>query len=246
MKTTGSRAGSSKNAKGIVEPDVSRPCATKVMFANDKGGAGKSTLAHHFAEFLASIGLRVLAIDTNSAQANLYRRLNRIRHMPSSTPPTRWADGCDCVLLSERWDVPDDCDDLYDVVIIDTPPDKDLPDGPQADVVVVPVCDLDSALGAGVLSGKLLLDDDVVSPPMIVVVKNGIEEGGKRLYREVSDLEGSDGVEICEVEVPRGNAIHRTSMSCRPAWKDPYKGGDVRAIMAFCEWLARRIGLVVR
>lgn len=214
----------------------------KIVLANDKGGVGKTTLSHHLCEFFAEQGLRVLAIDTNSAQANLYRRLARVDYKPTDCPLIEWNEVCACVLMPEGWDLPERAEWSYDVVIVDTPPNKDLPPGPDPDVVVIPIDGLDGALGAGNIVDQV---SSYKNPPMIIIVKNGTNEGGKRLQRKVTDLEGGDGIEICNIELPRGNAIHRTADTNKPAWRDTYKNaGDAKAIRLFCEWFSKRLGVV--
>lgn len=213
----------------------------KIVLGNDKGGAGKTTLSHHICEFMAEQGLRVLAVDTNSAQANLYRRLARIDYKPTDCAPIQWAEGCTCVMMPESWDLPAKAEKHYDVVIVDTPPDKNLPPGPDPDVVIIPIDGFDAALGAGNIVDAV---SGYEKPPMIIIVKNGTNEGGRRLQRIVTDLEGGDGIEICEIELPRGNAIHRTAQTNKPAWRDQYRNaGDAKAILSFCQWLAQRLGV---
>ena len=46
-----------------------------IVFANEKGGAGKSTLAFHSAIALASLGWKVAAIDLDHGQQTLSRAL---------------------------------------------------------------------------------------------------------------------------------------------------------------------------
>ncbi|WP_082355888.1 division plane positioning ATPase MipZ [Novosphingobium sp. AAP83] len=53
-----------------------RPGAHIVVFANEKGGVGKSTLAFHTAVALAYSGARVLAIDLDRRQCSLSHTLN--------------------------------------------------------------------------------------------------------------------------------------------------------------------------
>lgn len=54
----------------------------KIIFANEKGGTGKSTCAVHFAVALATQGYRVAAIDLDPRQRTLHRYLeNRTRTM---------------------------------------------------------------------------------------------------------------------------------------------------------------------
>jgi len=67
--------------------------ASTVAIANFKGGAGKTTLAHHLAAAAAEAGQRVLAVDTDP-QGDLYRRLAGHLHRDVDRPPLTWATGC--------------------------------------------------------------------------------------------------------------------------------------------------------
>jgi cellulose biosynthesis protein BcsQ len=212
-----------------------------LLFANHKGGCGKTTHCHHLCEYLSEHGARVLAIDTDT-QGNLYRRLARLEHKPVDCPLVEWAPGCHCVLLPDAWCLPKGAERAYDVVLVDTAPGHQLPDGPAPNVVVIPIDGLDAALGASDVVDAVL---GGASPaPLVVLLKNGTNEGGKVLQRMVTDLEAGQGIEICAVEVPRGAAIHRTSKTCRPAWQDTYKGSrDAQTILACCAWLGDRVGV---
>lgn len=62
----------------VVVRDIARlrrPDAHMIVFANEKGGVGKSTLAFHTALALAHAGKRVLAIDCDRRQQTLHRLL---------------------------------------------------------------------------------------------------------------------------------------------------------------------------
>ncbi|GMM94158.1 division plane positioning ATPase MipZ [Qipengyuania sp. MTN3-11] len=79
-----------------------RPKANIIVFANEKGGVGKSTLAFHIAISLARKGERVLAVDLDRRQLSLARALeNRAataRSLAVSLPgPTS------LVLAHESW-----------------------------------------------------------------------------------------------------------------------------------------------
>lgn len=56
-----------------------RPAAHIIVFANEKGGVGKSTLAFHAAIALANAGARVLAVDCDSRQRSLHTALENRR-----------------------------------------------------------------------------------------------------------------------------------------------------------------------
>jgi chromosome partitioning protein len=62
----------------VVVQDIARrrwPDAHVIVFANEKGGVGKSTLAFHCALSLAHAGKRVLTIDCDRRQQTLHRLL---------------------------------------------------------------------------------------------------------------------------------------------------------------------------
>ena len=60
----------------------SLPAPHRIIFANEKGGTGKSTTAVHIAIALAHQGARVAAIDLDPRQRTLYRYLeNRVETM---------------------------------------------------------------------------------------------------------------------------------------------------------------------
>lgn len=211
------------------------------MFANHKGGCGKTTLTHHLGEYLAEKGLRVLVWDADK-QRNTYRRFARIEYKAAQCPIIEWSKGCRCVAQPGEWAVSESMQTSYDVVLVDTAPNEDLPEGPTADVVMVPVRDLDSALGAGtVVDGILNNVEEGIDAPPIFLVKNALA-GGKRLHRLVADMESGEGVEICPVEVPCGDAIIRTTRG-RPAWKDPYKSRDAKMMREWCAWAAGVLGV---
>uniref|UniRef100_UPI0011C80118 division plane positioning ATPase MipZ n=1 Tax=Vogesella mureinivorans TaxID=657276 RepID=UPI0011C80118 len=52
---------------------MSQAAAHRIVFANEKGGTGKSTTAVHVAVALAYRGAKVAAIDLDPRQRTLYR-----------------------------------------------------------------------------------------------------------------------------------------------------------------------------
>jgi len=96
----------------------------RIVFANEKGGTGKSTTAVHVAIALAYQGANVAAIDLDPRQRTLFRYLeNRVeteRRREIGLPGARFAvyDGED---ISELDDLAEQIGEGYDFLIFDTP-----------------------------------------------------------------------------------------------------------------------------
>lgn len=96
----------------------------RIVFANEKGGTGKSTTAVHVAIALAYQGAKVAAIDLDPRQRTLYRYLeNRIeteRQREIALPGARFAvyDGDD---IDELDELAEQIAEGYDFLIFDTP-----------------------------------------------------------------------------------------------------------------------------
>lgn len=118
-----------------------------IVFANEKGGTGKSTTAVHVAIALASKGARVAALDLDHRQRTLARYLeNRqetVRRTGNDLPVPRFRahDGHSMELFTEALD---DLGHGADYLIIDTP-GRDDPFGriavTNADTLVTPMND---------------------------------------------------------------------------------------------------------
>jgi len=98
--------------------------AHRIVFANEKGGTGKSTTAVHVAIALAYQGAKVAAIDLDPRQRTLFRYLeNRVeteRRREIALPGARFAvyDGDD---IGELDDLAEAIAEGYDFLIFDTP-----------------------------------------------------------------------------------------------------------------------------
>ncbi len=92
-----------------------------IVFANEKGGTGKSTTAVHTAIALAAMGHRVAALDLDSRQRTMTRYLeNRdstMRRLEKDLPQARYAVLEDGQSLDDAIAALGDCD----VLVIDTP-----------------------------------------------------------------------------------------------------------------------------
>ncbi len=98
--------------------------AHRIVFANEKGGTGKSTTAVHVAIALAYQGAKVAAIDLDPRQRTLYRYLeNRMeteRQREIALPGARFAvyDGDN---IDELDELADQIAEGYDFLVFDTP-----------------------------------------------------------------------------------------------------------------------------
>lgn len=203
-----------------------------VAFVNFKGGSGKTTLAHHFAVAGSEEGLRVLAVDTDE-QADLYRRLASLRDHPEDRPPVKWAPGCLGLYSPGEWVLPQPS---FDLVVVDSAPKRGLPSGPIPHVVVVPIDGWDAGLNANDTVARAL-DAGV---RLVILVRNGTAEGGRKFVREFAHLGDGGQVVVCDVDVPRAASIKRSAYTCKAAWRDPFKEAGSKRILAACRWLLHR------
>ena len=116
-----------------------------IVFANEKGGTGKSTTAVHTAIALAAMGSRVAALDLDTRQRTMTRYLeNRdstMRRLETELPQARYAvleegQSLDAAIAAVSADA--------DIIVIDTP-GRDDPNAREAilkaDTLVTPMND---------------------------------------------------------------------------------------------------------
>jgi Mrp family chromosome partitioning ATPase len=211
--------------------------APSIMFANFKGGCGKTTLSHHLSVRAAERGARVLSIDCDR-QGDLYRRLVGDDGDLADMPPTSWGTGSNVVHSPEGWSVPPSV--KADLVVIDTGPALGLPQGPVPSMVIVPVDGVDAARNANETVAECL-ERGVAA---VVIVMVGVEEVGVKQARRFDEMKASlpPKVEVLDLRIPRGGSIKRTALTCRPAWSDVWKGKDALAIRAFANQILDRLG----
>ena len=202
-----------------------------------KGGVGKTLIAHHVCELAAEYGLKVLAVDTDR-QGDLYRRLSRVPGKHLERPPLQWAPDCAVLWSPENYALTPATLKAFGLAVVDTSPNHMPPPG-VPDMLVVPVDGLDALINASETVAEMLKRD----VRKIVLIDNGMSEGGKRYAEEFNDMaEGLPSqVVVCPVKLLRGGSVKRTSQSLRPAWNDPTRGKDAWAIQDLCKWLLNEV-----
>lgn len=122
-----------------------------VIFCNNKGGCGKTTLAYQVAIHAALAGVRVLAIDTDP-QANLTATIAGVikaehKHKREKLVSTI-CDRLHCVFSADDASAVSEAGDgQYDLVIIDTAPSPVPPEGCKPHVLVIPYNGIYAASG---------------------------------------------------------------------------------------------------
>lgn len=211
--------------------------APAIMVASRKGGTAKTTTSFHMAWRAAERGLRVLVVDTD-AQGDAYVRLRG--QDARNRPPWEWTPGSWVMHSPGRYVVPGSNE--YDLVVIDTAPVNDLPEGPPPAAVVV------------VVNGEDACRDSLVT--VAAAVKRGAvqilgllagtgETAGKDKALVRYRMRPPRGVTVAAPAVRYGEAVADHETARRPAWHLDPLDPAADSVRDACDWLLDAVGVRV-
>lgn len=173
-----------------------------ITIAQQKGGAGKTTLCAHLAIGFRQMGLRVAVIDTDP-QGSLGRWfMTRRKHFTQEDLHFS---------MASAWGVSYECDKLrreVDVILIDTPPkvDSDLrPALRAADLVLIPLASSQMDLWAT----EGVLDLCAREDRPVALIMNRVSAGTK-LEAEMTQAAQSLDIPICPARLGQRVAFAQT------------------------------------
>lgn len=198
-----------------------------IIFANHKGGVGKTALATHLGWYAMDQGKKVLVVDTDQ-QADAFAHFSGSDEPEHGTAHS-WGEKCAVVWWPDATVAP--TIKGYDLVLWDMPPKVFVAPTVPSTGIVVPV--------DGPFAMKNAADFIASATVPCILVANGLHEGGKVFETALKNSFKvlPPHVTVCPVELLRGGSIRRSADNGAPAWQDVYSGQAGARIRQWAAWI---------
>ncbi|MBL9100970.1 MAG: hypothetical protein JNL82_08430 [Myxococcales bacterium] len=206
---------------------------------NNKGGAGKTTMAAHLAWYAEYQEIRTIAACIDN-QGDLYRILSRGDGVMREGTFHERSPFLSVVYSPKK--VPKFQN--VELVLVDCPPAIEIAVSFSPSLWLVPI------------HGRLafenmhnVLGELESSATDVLILKNNVGRGGKRMDHELRKaIAAIPKAKVCEVEIPEAEAIDRTTDFYKPVWEVPYGSGTRAAVVmeTFCRSFLANLGFKMK
>lgn len=217
-----------------------------ILVANEKGGVGKTMIASHIAWLADELGLRVLAIDTDT-QTAMYRRLSG-KEPSRDHVSTRWGNQRkDKESSSMVWYVPASYDaaklERFDLAVIDTKGSDKLASGPVPDLVIVPINGEDALRETNNTIANVRQRSKTVP---IYLMLNRISIGGSsaKAIRLQKQTKLPPNVEWLDDEIGDSRGVWVSEQTCAPCWSLPHVDKQAQRLKDTLDNILVRVGVL--
>jgi hypothetical protein len=210
-----------------------------VVFYNNKGGVGKTTLAAHLARRAEQLKIPTVAVAVDP-QADLMRYL--IQGDANIRPELIHKVSDHLVVFYSPKKVPAGL--TRDLVIVDMAPAMELAPSIKPNLWVVPV---DSRAAADDLMNVIARMEGPEGDPEILIVLNRADAGGQRtLHLLQNGVAKIPGTSVCPYEIPDSAGVKRQGDYYKLVWDDSWARlleGAI-AMQKVCDFILAELGLL--